>query len=142
MIDQLSVCLPNHPGRLAEMCRLLGEWDVQIHAVVVADTVDFCIVRLICDRPRTTAAHLVEHGFDAVTSRVVAVELENVPGALGALLDRIASFDLDVEYAYSCSFNGRTVDVVKVSGEPLEIKLAGTGLTFVPASELYAVDEA
>lgn len=141
MIDQLSVCLPNRPGRLAEMCRLLGSWNTQIHAIMVAETVDFSIVRIICDRPRTTAARLAERGFDAITTRVVAVELENVPGALGTLLDKIASYDLNVEYAYSCSFDGRTVDVIKVSGEPLEVKLVNTGLSFVDASELYALDE-
>lgn len=141
MIDQLSVCLPNRPGRLAEMCRLLGSWSTQIHAIMVAETVDFSIVRIICDRPRTTAARLAERGFDAITTRVVAVELENVPGALATLLDKIASYDLNVEYAYSCSFDGRTVDVIKVSGEPLEVKLVNTGLSFVDASELYALDE-
>lgn len=141
MIDQLSVCLPNRPGRLAEMCRLLGSWNIQIHAIMVAETVDFSIVRIICDRPRATAARLAELGFDAISTRVVAVELENVPGALGTLLDKIASYDLNVEYAYSCSFDGRTVDVIKVSGEPLEVKLVNTRLAFVDASELYALDE-
>lgn len=140
MIDQLSVCLPNRPGRLAEMCRLLGEWGIQIHALMVAETVDFNIVRLICDKPRTTTARLVELGYAAVTSRLVAIELKNVPGELGTVLDRLASFDLNVDYAYSCPVPGGVADVVKVSGEPLEVKLAQTGLTLLDAADLYVTD--
>ncbi|MBM6774865.1 hypothetical protein [Olsenella profusa] len=141
MIDQLSVSLPNRPGSLAQMCRLLGEWGLQIHAFMVADTSDFSIVRIICDQPRTACARLAERGYAAITSRLAAVEVENVPGAFGALLERLASYDLNVEYAYCCSLGSRVVDLIKVSGEPLAVKLAQTGLVFLDAAELYVPDE-
>ena len=141
MIDQLSVCLPNRPGALAEVCRWLGEQGVQIYAVTVAESVDFSAVRRICDRPRSCAARLTECGLLAVTSRLVAVELEDVPGALGDVLDRLASCDLNVEYAYGCSVGDRAVDVIKVTGEPLEVKLAETGLRLLSGADLYVVDE-
>ncbi|WP_455138836.1 hypothetical protein [Thermophilibacter sp.] len=142
MIDQLSVCLPNRPGRLAGVCRLLGEWGVQIHAVTIAENVDFSIVRLICDRPRSTAERLVSRGYDAMTTPLVAVEVADVPGALGSLLDRLASCDLNVDYAYACFLAGRTVDVIHVSGEPLAVKLAETGLELLDGADLYEPDEA
>lgn len=140
MIDQLTVCLPDGPGKLAQMCHVLGENDVQIHALMVAETVDFGIIRVICDKPRTTAAMLREKGYNAMCARVVAAEVENVPGALGRLLDRLASSDLNVEYAYTCSLGERTVDVIKATGEPLEIKLRESGLSFLEAKDLYQVD--
>ena len=58
MIEQLTVCLPDGPGKLAAMCGLLGHNGVQIHALMVAETVDFGIIRVICDRPRHTG-HLL-----------------------------------------------------------------------------------
>ena len=140
MIEQLTVCLPDGPGRLAKMCHLLGESDVQIHALMVAETVDFGIIRMICDRPRATCALLVENGYNAMCARVVAAEVENIPGALGRLLDRFASCDLNVEYAYTCSVDERTIDVIKVTGEPLEIKLRDTGLKLLEPGVLYAAD--
>lgn len=140
MIDQLTVCLPDGPGKLAQMCHVLGEKDVQIHALMVAETVDFGIIRVICDKPRSTAAMLRELGYNAMCARVVAAEVDNVPGALGRLLDRLASSDLNVEYAYTCSMGDRTVDVIKATGEPLEIKLRESGLKFLEASDLYLVD--
>ena len=72
---------------------------------------------------------------------LVAVELEDVPGALGGVLDRLASCDLNVEYAYGCSVGDRAVDVIKVTGEPLEVKLAETGLRLLSGADLYVVDE-
>lgn len=142
MIDQLTVCLPDGPGRLAAMCGLLGEEHVQIHALMVAETVDFAIVRIICDRPRATAALLCERGYNAMCSRVVAVEVQNVPGALGRLLDRLSSCDLNVEYAYTCSVDSRTVDVIKVTGEPLDVKLRESSLALLAPADLYEPDGA
>ena len=84
MIDQLTVCLPDGPGKLAAMCKLLGQEGVQIHALMVAETVDFGIIRVICDKPRTTAAMLREKGYNAMCARVVAAEVENVPGRSAA----------------------------------------------------------
>lgn len=141
MIEQLTVCLPDGPGRLAAMCGLLGQKGVQIHALMVAETVDFGIIRVICDRPRQTAELLRKEGYNAMCARVVAVEVQNVPGALGHLLDRLSSCDLNVEYAYTCSVDARTVDIVKVTGEPLEIKLRESGLALLGAADLYEPDE-
>ncbi len=141
MIDQLTVSLPDEPGMLAGMCRLLGKCEVQIHALMVAETVDFGIVRIICDKPCATAAMLRDNGYNAMTSQVVAVEVNNVPGALGNVLDRLASCDLNVEYAYSCSLDNKTVDVVKVTGEPLQVKLGDCGLKLLSPDEVYVVDE-
>ncbi len=141
MIDQLTVSLPDEPGMLAGMCRLLGKCEVQIHALMVAETVDFGIVRIICDKPSVTAAMLRDNGYNAMTSQVVAVEVNNVPGALGNVLDRLASCDLNVEYAYSCSLDNKTVDIVKVTGEPLQVKLGDCGLKLLSPDEVYVVDE-
>lgn len=140
MIDQLTVCLPDKPGRLAHMCRILGEANVQIHALMVAENTDFGVVRMICDRPQSTAELLCSHGMEATTTKVVAVRVDNVPGALAALLDRLASSDLNVSYAYSCSIRDMTVDFIKVSGEPLGIKLVDAGLDYLPAQTIYELD--
>lgn len=141
MIDQLTACLPNEPGRLAAMCRVLGEQGVQIFAIMVAETTDFGIVRVVCDRPLAMACLLSSMGMSVTTSKIVAVELDNVPGALAGVLDRLASCDLNVEYAYSCPIEGRTVSLIKVSGEPLEVKLGGAGLTLLAPKDLYVPDE-
>ena len=141
MIEQLVVCLPAKPGKLARMCRVMGEEGVQIHALMVSENVDVTLVRLICDRPRATAGLLSDLGYDATTTDAVAIQVDNVPGALARLLDKLHSCDLKVAYAYSCSPDDRTVDVVKVSGEPIDIKLMESGLSCLEPEDLYVPDE-
>ena len=72
----------------------------------------------------------------------MGIEVSDVPGGLGVLLDHLASADLNVEYAYTCPMGGRTIDIVKVTGEPLAIKLCESGLTMVSAEELCAPRQA
>ena len=58
MIDQLTVFLANERGRLAFVCRTLAQADVNIYALFVADTEDFGVARLLCDRPHAAAEAL------------------------------------------------------------------------------------
>lgn len=141
LIDQLTICLPDSRGALAGLCRKLGAAGIQIHALMIANDTDVTLLRIICDRPRAAAGIVEREGYQVIVSEVVAVEVENAPGGLGCVLDRLATCDLNVEYAYSCSLDGRTIDVVKVSGEPLVIKLSDSGLVFLAPEELYCSDE-
>lgn len=142
MIDQVTVCLPNEPGSLAKVCHLLGEVDIQIHAIMIADTTDFSTVRLICDRPAEAEKLLASKDYTVMLTQVVAVEVTNEPGGLAALLDHLSSCDLNLEYAYTCSIEGRTIDIIKVTGEPLEVKLQESNLVMVPADQIYARPDA
>ena len=56
MIEQLSVFLENSTGRLAELARALGDAGINMRALMVADTEEFGVVRIICDRPKARCA--------------------------------------------------------------------------------------
>jgi hypothetical protein len=58
MVEQLSVFIENEPGRLAQMCRVLGDAGFNMHALVVADTSEFGVARVLCDRPHA-ARHVL-----------------------------------------------------------------------------------
>ena len=141
MIDQLTVFLPNEPGTLAGLARALGEANIQMHALMVADTADFGIVRIICDTPKAASAALERAGYRAATTKVVAVEVENVPGGLAKALKRFNEVKLNVEYAYCASIGGRTIDVIKVTGEPVGAKLVQAGVRDLAPADVYVVDE-
>lgn len=141
MIDQLTVFLPNEPGTLAKMARVLGDANIQMHALMVADTADFGIVRIICDTPRAASRALEEEGYRAATTQVVALEVDNVPGGLATALSKIASVRLNVEYAYCASIGDRTVDVIKVTGGPIGAKLVQAGLKDLMPEDVYTPDE-
>jgi hypothetical protein len=136
MIKQVTVFLPNRPGTLERMSQTLGEANIQVMGLMVADSSDFSCVRLICDHPVRAAELLGEKGLHAELTNVVATEVPDVPGGLATVLHRFVSADLNVAYAYCCSFGGRVVDIVCVQGEPVNIKLAQVGFTGLTAQEL------
>ena len=140
MIDQLTVFLPNEPGTLYGLAKALGDAKIQMHALMVADTADFGIVRIICDTPKAASRALEAAGYHAATTQVVAVEVENVPGGLAKALERFQEVGLNVEYAYCSSIGNRTVDVIKVTGDPVAEKLALAGVGDLDPADVYVCD--
>ncbi len=104
-VTQLSIFLENRAGRLAAVTRLLASKQINILALSLADTSDFGILRLIANRPDEAAELLAAEGFTVKETEVLAVEAENRPGALAAVLDVLAASDISVEYMYA--FAGR-----------------------------------
>ena len=62
MIEQLSVFLENKPGHLAQLTRTLADAGINMRALMVADTSEFGVVRIICDRPHAAKATLETPG--------------------------------------------------------------------------------
>jgi len=102
-INQLSVFLGNHPGRLLNICRLLGDNDINIHAVNIAESKDFGVLRLIVDKCDEALRVLKEASCSAECTKVVAVEVPDVPGGLARVLDTIEKAGLNIEYMYGFS---------------------------------------
>lgn len=142
MIEQVSVFLENRAGRLAELTRVLGDAGIDMHALMVADTSEFGVVRIICDRPRAAAAALEAQGFAASVARVVAVAVPDRPGGLADVLEALDREGLNVEYAY-CFVRpsaDAAVDVLKVDAEGAAEVLESAGFSVLSAESLYAPD--
>ena len=118
MIEQVTVFLENAKGRLAALTRVLANAHVNMEALTIAETSDYGLVRIICDKPAQAVAALEEAGFRAITTKVIAVAVPNKPGGLADLLETLDTLNLNIEYGYCFSSeNGRAVDVLKV-GDP------------------------
>jgi len=111
MAQQLSVFLENSPGRLNDMTKALGQAGVNMLALFVADTRDFGVARIICDKTQLAADALKAAGFSVTTAEVVAVEIPDTPGALGKLFEAIADAGIDIGYAY-CFVDPKTQKAV------------------------------
>ena len=113
MAQQLSVFLENAPGRLNRLARTLGDHGINMHALFVADTSDYGVARIICDKTDYAVEVLREAGFSVTMTEVVAVEVPDRPGALADLLECIASANIDISYSY-CFVEPRTKNAVNV----------------------------
>ncbi|MEA5076815.1 MAG: ACT domain-containing protein [Coriobacteriia bacterium] len=116
MVKQLTVFLENSPGRLARLTRALGDAGVNMRALMVADTAEFGVVRIICDRPDVAKAALEDSGFSVSVTDVIAVAVPDRPGGLADVLEVLGAEDLNVEYAYCFVEPGGSgaVDVFRV----------------------------
>jgi hypothetical protein len=100
-VEQISIFIENKSGRLAEITRILGEGGINIRALSLADTSDFGILRLIVNDVETANRVLKENGFTVNKTEVVAIEVPDRPGGLGAILRALDAEQINVEYMYA-----------------------------------------
>ena len=100
-VQQISVFIENKSGRLAEVTRLLGEHQVSLRALSLADTSDFGILRLLVDNTDKALVALKEGGFTVSKTEVVAVEVPDQAGGLSKILEVLDDAQINVEYMYA-----------------------------------------
>lgn len=110
--------MENEQGRLAALCRVLADANVNMTALTVADTASFGVARLLVDEPVVAADALSQAGYRAKLVDVSAVEIPNVPGGLALLLDAFTEAGLNLEYAYCFASDKDKVVVVLKVEEP------------------------
>ena len=127
LVKQLSIFVENKPGRLSAIIELLGEHNVNLSALSLADTTNFGILRLIADKVDVAQAVLREAGIISKCSDVLAVAIDDTPGALTGILDLFTENGVSVEYMYAFSkqLEGKAQMVVKTDSlEKAEALLA------------------
>mgnify|MGYP000060701553 CR=1 FL=1 len=100
-VQQISIFIENKSGRLAEVARVLGEKNVNIRALSLADTSDFGILRLLVDDTDVALETLKSGGFTVNKTEVVAVEVPDRPGGLCTILQVLDEARINVEYMYA-----------------------------------------
>ena len=100
-VEQISVFLENKSGRLAEVAQILGDNNINIRALSLADTTDFGILRLIVDDREKAKVVLKENGFTVCKTDLIAVEVADKPGGLAKILKILNKDNINVEYMYA-----------------------------------------
>lgn len=100
-VKQISIFLENKSGRLAEVTKVLGDNNIDISALSIADTTDFGILRLIVNDPQKAEQVLKEHGFTVSSTNVIAIAVEDKPGGLSKALIALENESIGIEYMYA-----------------------------------------
>jgi hypothetical protein len=95
---ELSLRLPNSPGALAGVCRLLSNERVNIVAMMLESN---GLLRMVVDNHVHGAATLRENHHQVTERDVIVTSVPNTPGALAPALRLVADANVNVEYAYS-----------------------------------------
>jgi len=116
-VHEITAFLENKPGRLAKICSALAHEKVDLRAITVMDTNGRSVLRFVTDDIQQTRKVLTSIGTEFTTSEVLAVEVENRPGALAKVLERLAEEHINIEYAYSAATAspGRSVGIFHTS---------------------------
>ncbi|MBQ3038585.1 MAG: acetolactate synthase [Clostridia bacterium] len=140
LIKQISVFVENKPGKLSEVIKEIGDCGIDIHALSMADTTDFGVLRLIVNEPEKVKEILKNKGMVVKTNEVIAIVVEDKPGGLAIILENLKEKGIGIEYIYA--FIGKNVNganvVMKVDKPEVAIEALGkTDVVVVPAADLF-----
>ena len=99
-VHEVTAYLENKPGRLAKICSALAHEKINIQALAVMQTSENSVLRLVTEDAAPTRKVLTALGTESEVCEVLAVEMENRPGALAKVLETLAAEHINVEYAY------------------------------------------
>jgi len=107
---ELSLRIPNSPGALAGVCRLLSTEHVNVVAMALEAGGQ---LRLVVDNHVHGGSVLREHHYQVSERDVIVSAIPNTPGALAPALKLIADAGINVDYAYGgAGETGNTASVV------------------------------
>jgi hypothetical protein len=118
-VIQFSVFTPNRLGRLHDLIRLLNARNVHVLGLMVLDTTDSAIIRLVVDDPDAARQLLVQEGFPFTESYLVTVEAQ--PTDLSRLMSALLEAELNINYLYSFIPQTQGKSIVALSMEDNEL---------------------
>lgn len=140
IIKQVSIFVENKTGSMAEVLDILGNNNIDLNALSIADTTDFGILRLIVSDPYKAEKILKENGMVVKLTDVIAVGIEDKPGSLSKILDILKNNAIEIDYMYAFigkSNNGALV-ILKLSDPAKATELLkSNSIQVVYASEIY-----
>ena len=100
-LKQISLFAENKQGHIAAPVRLLAGNGIDIRALVLADTQQYGILRMIVSDWEKAARLLEDAGFTVKVTEVLAVEVGDHPGGLAHVLATLDACQIYIEYMYA-----------------------------------------
>jgi hypothetical protein len=137
-IQQLSLFVENRPGHIAAPVRLLAREGADIRALILADTQQYGILRMIVPDCEKAAAVLEAHGYVAKVTEVLAVEVADRPGGLADVLGALDGTDINIEYMYAFPVRGDEAILIFRFADPdaAIARLQAAGINLVASEQL------
>lgn len=141
MALQISVFLENKVGHFKKVTQVLTKAKINIRTMTLTNTASgWGILNLLTDQPEETYRALSSHGFSAALREVIALEMEDKPGGLDELLEKIAMADVSFDNAFGriMEEKKRAILLIDVSDiEGARMKLSRFGLSELPDDVVY-----
>ncbi|OFV89673.1 MAG: hypothetical protein A3G76_08290 [Acidobacteria bacterium RIFCSPLOWO2_12_FULL_65_11] len=122
---ELNLRLPNSPGALSGVCRLLSDERVGILALSL-DTAGH--LRLVVDNHVHGAAVLRDRHHQVTERDVIVMTISNTPGSLAPALRLVGDANINVEYAYGGAAEGSPMAMVVLGVDDAQRAAAAAGV--------------
>ncbi|MGI0054828.1 MAG: ACT domain-containing protein [Thermoplasmata archaeon] len=96
-LHEISLSLPNRPGTLAEVARLLAKERINLAAISVDSTPTRGRVRLVVSDPERAEGVLASRGYTVELREMIAVRLEDRAGSFLKVLESLARSKVNVQ---------------------------------------------
>ena len=139
MVKQLSVFVENKPGRLMEVLRALADSMIDIKALSLADTTEFGIIRMIVSDADKAKKVLNNDGVVVRICNVLAVAVNDEPGALMKTFEILSENKISVEYMYAFGEKLGNSSVIAIRTDDMDLaaeRLADGGVTILESDDI------
>jgi hypothetical protein len=129
VVTQFSIFMVNKPGVLAQVLGEFAQAKINIVAMTMMDSVEHGVMRVIFETPEKAREVLSKLNMPCNETEVLCVELDNRPGALAAVAEKLARDHINIAYAYCTAGakGGRTTGVLKVADVKKAMKILEQG---------------
>lgn len=138
-INQITVFLENKAGSLLDVTKILSKNKVDLRAINIAETADYGLLRMITADNASAEKVLKDQSLIFTETPVLAVAIDDKPGALSEVLEILAKENIDVHYMYSIfgHQNGKAYMIMQVAevDKATEI-LKASGVTIAEPKDL------
>lgn len=113
-IRQLSIFLENNKGELSEISTVLSNEKINIKSLLLVDSTDFGILRLIVENTDKAIQILVDNGYTVKVNQVFAVKAADKIGSFSQVVKILSQQDINILYTYAFSEDQFAVFIFKV----------------------------
>ena len=101
IMKQLAVFVENKTGKLCKATKIIAENKINLRALLIAETSDYGVLRIIVDNPLEAYEKLKAAGLTVVMNDMIVVKMGDHSGSLNEILVLLAPLDIGVEYLYA-----------------------------------------
>ena len=113
-IEQLSIFIENRVGELGAITSLLEEKNISITSIMVSDSSEFGLLRVLTNELENAKIALVENGFMAKSSTVFGVRMQNHIGSFNTVVKLLTTANINIKYTYTINEKNIGIFIFKV----------------------------
>jgi len=112
LANEFVIEMDDSPGKLADVCEMLGNHEVNLKAIATDRVGSQRFVRIIVDNDKRATELFDEADLMYTENSVVVKTIPDTPNALTDIARRLGKAGVNIEAIYLLSRNGKTVNLV------------------------------